>query len=265
MFSHARTPATMCLDPRSHAMTSHPSPVGTQPSSSLGDAAAALAQTSQHPQLGATNADEIIANMNDAVLVESDSGRVVLANEAFCRLFQLDRPPQDLTGMQSDRLTKQLNPAAIRLGKLKKRRRRSVGEEIRLTDGRVLELHYAPVARDAAAGLHLWQYRDITARKRFEAELHLSRQRLRNLAARDEAVREEGRRSAARVRHDELGQLLTSVKLEVAAASDIFREHPDERALPVVDRLQSAAGLLDVCIKTVQRVSAKLRPTPLPE
>ena len=65
--------------------------------------------------------------------------------------------------------------------------------------------------------------------------------------------------------HDELGQLLTSVKLEVAAASDMFREHPDEHALPVVDRLQSAAGLLDVCIKTVQRVSAKLRPTPLPE
>jgi signal transduction histidine kinase len=180
-------------------------------------------------------------------------------------LFQLDTPPQALTGMEADRLAKQLNPAAVRLGKMKKRRRRTVGEEIRLTDGRVLELHYAPVARDGAAGLHLWQYRDITARKRFEAELHLSRQRLRNLAARDEAVREEERRSAARVLHDELGQLLTSVKLEVAAASDMFREHPDEHALPLVDRLQSAAGLLDVCIKTVQRVSANLRPTPLPE
>ena len=246
-------------------MPSHASPVGTQPSSSLGDAATAFAQSAELPQLAATNADEIIANMNDAVLVESDSGRVVLANEAFCRLFQLDRLPHELTGMEADRLTKQLDPAAVRLGKMKKRRRRSVGEEIRLTDGRVLELYYAPVARNGAAGLHLWQYRDVTARKRFEAELHLSRQRLRNLAARDEAVREEERRSAARVLHDELGQLLTSVKLEVAAAVDMFREHPDEHVLPVVDRLQSAAGLLDVCIKTVQRVSAKLRPTPLPE
>ncbi len=222
------------------------------------------AQASDHPQLVATNGDELIANMNDAVLVESDNGRVVRANEAFCRLFQLDTTPQELTGMEADRLTKQLNPAASRLDKLKKRRRRSVGEEIRLTDGRVLELHYAPVARDGAA-VHLWQYRDITARKRFEAELHLSRQRLRNLAAHDEAVREEERRSAARMLHDELGQLLTSVKLEVAAAADVFREHPDEHALPVVDRLQSAAGLLDVCIKTVQRVSAKLRPALLPE
>ena len=240
-------------------MPSPASPVGTR------DAATALAQTSGHPQLVATNADEMIANMNDAVLVESDDGRVALANEAFCRLFQLDTPPQELRGMEADRLTKQLNPLAVRLDKMKKRGRRSVGEEVSLADGRVLELHYAPVARDGEAGLHLWQYRDITARKSFEAELHLSRQRLRNLAARDEAVREEERRSAARMLHDELGQLLTSVKLEVAAAADMFRERPDERGLPVVDRLQSAAGLLDVCIKTVQRVSAKLRPTPLPE
>jgi two-component system sensor histidine kinase UhpB len=228
-------------------------------------AAAALGQTSDHPRRVDTNADAIIANMNDAVLVESDNGRVVLANEAFCRLFQLDTPPQKLTGMEADRLTKHLSPVASRLDRMKKRRRRSLGEEIRLIDGRVLELHYAPVARDGAAGMHLWQYRDITARKRFEAELHLSRQRLRSLAAHDEAVREEERRGAARVLHDELGQLLTSVKLEVAAAADVFREQPDERALPVVDRLQSAAGLLDVCIKTVQRVSAKLRPALLPE
>jgi PAS domain S-box-containing protein len=228
-------------------------------------AVTAPAQASGHPQLIVTNSDEIIANMDDAVLVESDNGRVVLANQAFCRLFSLDTPAQELTGMEADRLTKQLSPAAARLDKLKKRRRRSVGEEIRLMDGRVLELHYVPVAPDGAARVHLWQYRDITARKRFEAELNLSRQRLRSLAARDEAVREEERRSAARMLHDELGQLLTSVKLEVAAAAEVFRNRPDETALPVVDRLQSAAGLLDVCIKTVQRVSAKLRPTPPPE
>jgi signal transduction histidine kinase len=32
-----------------------------------------------------------------------------------------------------------------------------------------------------------------------------------------------------------------------------------------VDRLQSAAGLLDISIRTVQRVTAKLRPAPVPE
>jgi PAS domain S-box-containing protein len=226
---------------------------------------AAGAKTSDPVRLVATNAAELIANMDDAVLVESDDGRVVMANDAFCQLFQLQTPPHALSGMEADRLTKSLNPALSRLDKLKRRRRRSAGEEIRLVDGRVLELHYAPVVRDGGPGVHLWQYRDITARKQFEAELHLSRQRLRNLAAHDEAVREEERRGAARMLHDELGQLLTSVKLEVASATQVFREHPDENAFSVVDRLQSAAGLLDVCIRTVQSVTAKLRPTPVPE
>ena len=225
----------------------------------------ASAQPSEHGHLVTPNAEEMIANMNDAVLVESDNGRVEMANEAFCRLFQLDTPPQALTGMEADRLTRRLNPAMSRLEKLKKIRRRSVGEEIRLLDGRVLELHYAPIPRDGGAVAHLWQYRDITARKHFENELHLSRQRLRNLAAHDEAVREEERRGAARMLHDELGQLLTSIKLEVAAAAEVFRKHPDEHAFIGVDRLQSAAGLLDVCIKTVQSVTAKLRPAPVPE
>jgi signal transduction histidine kinase len=78
-------------------------------------------------------------------------------------------------------------------------------------------------------------------------------------------VREQERRGAARMLHDELGQLLTSVKLEVGAATDAFRAHPEEHGSGLVDRLQSAAGLLDVCIKTVQQVSAKLRPAPVPE
>jgi PAS domain S-box-containing protein len=207
----------------------------------------------------------LIATMNDAVLVESDEGRVLLANQALCHLLAIDRPPEALTGSEASGLSEQLRPWTSRFRSLKKRRLRSVGEEIPLSDGRVLELQYNPVHRGDSERVHVWQFRDITARKQFETELHTSRQRLRDLAAHDEAVREEERRGAARMLHDELGQLLTSVKLEVAAAADVFREHPDQERLGAVDRLQSAAGLLDVCIRTVRQVSAKLRPAPIPE
>ena len=207
----------------------------------------------------------LIATMNDAVLVESEDGRILLANEALCRLFGLDRPSHALTGTDASTLSEHLRPWASHFKTLKMRRRRSVGEEIRLADNRVLELQYASVDRGEGACVHVWQFRDISARKQFEAELHSSRQRLRDLAAHDEAVREEERRSAARMLHDELGQLLTSVKLEIVAASDVIRAHPDEHSFGAVDRMQSAAGLLDVCIRTVQRVAAKLRPAPIPE
>jgi PAS domain S-box-containing protein len=207
----------------------------------------------------------LIATMNDAVLVESTNGKVLLANDAFCRLFGLPTPSSALTGSTAALLTEHLQPWNPRFASLKRHRRPLVGEEIPLADGRVLELQYAPVDRPENDPVHVWRFRDISARKQFEAELHGSRQRLRDLAARDEAVREQERRAAARMLHDELGQLLTSVKLEVSAAADAFRAEPEEHGSGVVDRLQSAAGLLDVCIKTVQQVSAKLRPAPVPE
>jgi PAS domain S-box-containing protein len=206
----------------------------------------------------------LIASMNDAVLVESDDGRVLLANDALCRLLALEHPPERLAGMEIAALADQLGPHARRLEALKKGRRRSIGEEIALADGRVLELQYAP-ARSGSQPVHVWQFRDISARKQSEIELHGSRQRLRNLAAHEEAVREEERRGAARMLHDELGQLLTSVKLEVSAAAAVFRAHPEPQSIAAVDRLQSGAGLLDVCIRTVQQVCAKLRPAPIPE
>ena len=213
----------------------------------------------------ATLLTNLIANMSDAVLVESDEGRVLLTNDAFCRLYDPSVEPSALIGADAAMLTEQLSACRTRLAKLKMKGRPSVGEEIVLPDGRVLDLHYAPVhcAPDTIA--HLWQFRDISARKQFEAELHASRQRLRELATHAEAVREEERRGAARLLHDELGQILTSVKLELAAATDVFRAHPDEQVFNAVDRLQSAAGLVDVSIQTVQRVSAKLRPEPVPE
>jgi PAS domain S-box-containing protein len=59
---------------------------------------------------------------------------------------------------------------------------------------------------------------DITARKRAEADLRKSRERLRNLSHRLVQVQEEERRRVARELHDEIGQALTGLgmKLEVA-------------------------------------------------
>ncbi len=207
----------------------------------------------------------LIANMSDAVLVESDEGRVLLANDAFCRLFGLETQSHELIGADTASLTDQLNEWRARQAALKAKRRRSTVEEITLSDGRVLELQYAPVRCSDDVSAHLLQFRDISARKLFEAELHTSRQRIRELAAHAEAVREEERRGAAQVLHDEVGQLLTAVKLELAAATDVFRAHPDAEVFDAVDRLQSSAGLVDVCLRTVQRVSAKLQPTPIAE
>lgn len=78
------------------------------------------------------------------------------------------------------------------------------------------------------------------------------------LSARVERMREEERTRIARELHDELGQLLTGIKLDFAATLKRLRElkTPGD----VVDRLQSAVGQIDIGIAMVRRIATDLRP-----
>ncbi len=100
---------------------------------------------------------------------------------------------------------------------------------------------------------------DITERKRAEHQLTLSHDRLRNLSARLELVREEERIRIAREIHDELGQELTGMKLELSSLSDHL-----QTAGPVArQKLQSISMLIDRSIQSVQRIATELRPVVL--
>ena len=70
-----------------------------------------------------------------------------------------------------------------------------------------------------------------------------------------ERMREEERTRIARELHDELGQLLTGTKLDFSAALRRLREI--RAPLDVVDRLQSAAGQIDLAMLSV--ATAELR------
>jgi signal transduction histidine kinase len=84
---------------------------------------------------------------------------------------------------------------------------------------------------------------------------------LRALTERIEQMREAERTRIARELHDELGQLLTGIKLDFASTIRRLRElkTPGD----VVDRLQSAIGQVDIAIAMVRRISSDLRPAAL--
>jgi PAS domain S-box-containing protein len=97
---------------------------------------------------------------------------------------------------------------------------------------------------------------DITDRKRDEAALRRSRQDLRNLAARLQTVREEERARIARELHDELGQALTGLKMDLAwIKGRISRPQAD-----LAERLQSVIGRVDGTVDQVRRIATELRP-----
>jgi PAS domain S-box-containing protein len=96
--------------------------------------------------------------------------------------------------------------------------------------------------------------RDITLRKQYEDDLKRQQQELRELSARVLEAREEEKTRIARELHDELGQLLTALKMDLAW----LREHlPEGEA---ADKADGMAQLLDHTVSATRRISADLRP-----
>jgi two-component system sensor histidine kinase UhpB len=111
--------------------------------------------------------------------------------------------------------------------------------------------------------------RDVTERREQAArllaqfEMLVARDRqMRQLAARLNTVREEEQRRIAREVHDELGQLLTALKMDMWWMG---RQLDDSSTLAdkLRPKLDDANGLIDGTIETVRRIAAELRPSAL--
>ncbi len=97
---------------------------------------------------------------------------------------------------------------------------------------------------------------DITERKKAEEELNQSREQLRVLLAHQQSVREEERTRISREIHDELGQSLTALKIDLSWLAK--RLSKDQEVL--VEKAIEMTRQIDLNIQTVKRISAELRP-----
>lgn len=97
---------------------------------------------------------------------------------------------------------------------------------------------------------------DITDRKKAESDLKESRDQLRSLASHLQTVREEERLIMAREIHDELGQALTALKMDLIWMQKRFTPEQEEH----LKKVRSMSDLVDSTIQTVRRISTELRP-----
>ena len=113
--------------------------------------------------------------------------------------------------------------------------------------------------RENGAPIYTIILRDITARKQVQVQLEQSYSQLRQLSATLQTIREEERTHIARELHDDLGQLLATLRLDLT----LLQQNTAEPASATI--LQGMDGLILTAIASLRRIASNLRPRALDE
>ncbi|MGL4576854.1 MAG: PAS domain-containing sensor histidine kinase [Burkholderiaceae bacterium] len=98
--------------------------------------------------------------------------------------------------------------------------------------------------------------RDLTARVKAQNELDRARAQLRELSIASQTAREEEKARISRELHDELGQNLTALKMDLAW----LESHANHDGPARAERIRAMQGVLDSTVVATRRIAADLRP-----
>jgi PAS domain S-box-containing protein len=116
---------------------------------------------------------------------------------------------------------------------------------------------------DRGGKLYTVMLRDTTERVRAEEALHRSREELEQLSDGILAAREEEKRRIARELHDDLGQRLSALKMDLAMLDADVREGQDAGSL--LAEIATLHTVIDDTVASVRRIATDLRPALLDE
>jgi PAS domain S-box-containing protein len=124
-------------------------------------------------------------------------------------------------------------------------------------DGAIRDVEIAETSfHDEGSIAFLAVLRDVTDRKRTEREVRESREQLRALSASLQSVREEEKARIARELHDELGQALTGLKMDLAQI--VSHLTPEQHA--ALGHANAMKSLIEGTVASVRRIATELRP-----
>lgn len=199
----------------------------------------------------------VLESAPDAMVLVDAGGRIVLVNSRTEILFGYRR--DELLGRPVEVLMpERFHDIHVEHagGYMSAAHSRSMGENLSLfgchQDGREFPVEISLSPLHTTDGMYVIStIRDITGRRQVEAKL-------RELVAYRDVVREEERKRIAGDIHDELGSLLTALKMDIC----LLRMQLGDNAA-VGKRLAQMRELVERTIRMVRKVATRLRPTAL--
>ena len=216
-----------------------------------------------------------LLSMTDSVIITDTEGRFVEFNDAFATFYRFKSKEEcvrsvnefsqlmEVSTAEGEQLSADMFPTwrALRgesgTNVEYRYRRKDTGESW------IGSLSFSPVrADDGSITGAVITARDLTDRKRAEEALRqsekiaLQREQFQALAERLRRAREEERTRVARDLHDQIGQILTAIKLDLTWMSRHLPRGKEELS----DRLHGTIGLINDGVRSVRKICSGLRP-----
>jgi len=229
---------------------------------------AAAKRRVRHPARAARGFDgrSIVHSASDAILSVAEDTSILLANPAAAQMFNTS-----VNAMQGSRLSRFIQaPGPVAQTPLDYFPAGGGRAGRRATDYAVTGIRTGgqqfPVEGSISSVDHQGRtiftviLRDVSERHLVQQKLARSHDQLRQLSSALQSIREEERTHIARELHDDLGQLLASLRMDLALLVRV--DHLPEASLRLIDGMES--NLL-TAITSLRRIATNLRPRALDE
>jgi PAS domain S-box-containing protein len=196
----------------------------------------------------------LVEQANDAIFIANLKGELLVVNPAASRISQFTAEELLKLNIRDLTVAEQLQAMPFQLDVIARGETASSERFLKRKDGSLIDVEIT--AKLIAPDRFLSFVRDISERKRVEKALLQSREDLRKLSNHIENIREQERLHISREIHDELGQHLTVLKMDVSRLAKKLNSAAEGSQTD----FQNILIAINEMVLAVRRISTELRP-----